>query len=384
MKTFKDEQNKKHSRFSNSIRNICLTLICSFILCSNSVYANTINTDVGQGTYDSIIVNNDGTIDHVATTNFRGIIGNIVSFLQRINRNEYQNGTYLATIYTYLSNNLPGQWQTLSDIKTSTTNSAASLNALLTLTGDQVNINWTDVSQFQGVSLTYGGTFVDRSHNYPTWEVSDLYWYFDNFNVAGQNFFRVQLPTRSSAQNRLNSYVDYIEVIGSNGQPVQADYTLEYDYMSNRLIIYFLNYVPFVQNYPFIIHIHYLYPISYFVNQDHKISYLPYDTTDYIMKSNNLYLRALLEKDITVDVPDVNVEINDSINVTPINLDVQIGIDDFTQVNTISNRLRTWLSTGVGVVDLIAALDELDDSFFTLHNRSVIETISTGYTDYYD
>lgn len=409
------EKNKRGIRSLNTSRIICISIITLLVFGSASVYA-AVEVEIVSGTgsahdpfadYNSntTVANSWIVVDsNVPFSNaFNALSRNIAKLTSTAaSSNLYINTTnsYIATLYTYLSNNLPGQWQTLTDIKTNTTNSAASLSALLTLVGDQVNINWSAASTFQGVSESFGGQFISSPTNKTNWNVPDLYWYFNNFNIAGQNFFRVIIPTRAGGMNYMNSYIDYIEILDNSGHPVDADYLLDYDYMSNRVIIYFLNYIPFVRTYPFVVHIHYAHTIDYFINQDHLIQYLPYDTEDYILKSDNLYLRTIAEKDfsaeisgdVTVDTSDLENKVDQVIDaiedISLVNNDVKLNINvennDTTNINNIIPFIRDFFDNGYGASDLVNTSEDVENEWFSQSNKTLVDDLSGGYVDLYD
>lgn len=126
-------------------------------------------------------------------------------------------------------------------------------------------------------------------------------------------------------------------------------------------------------------------------NQTSIFEYLPNDSNDYytvynwmLNYNNNNKQSDIITAINNLENKDINVQINDSVNVTPVELDISIGISDFDTTNRAVNKLRDWLTTGVGILPLIAALDSLDDSFFIQENQNIIETINYQYIDFYD
>lgn len=384
MKTSKDEQIKKHSRLINSIRSICLTLCITLIIGISPIYAypgvvveNVVDVET-PGTLWSYITNSDGTIDVSSSDSlptgsykFTWYLGRLSQTISRIGHFTYQNGSYLATLYTYLSNNLPGQWQTLTDIKTATTNSAVANQALLQLVGDQVNIDWKDSSaQYVGVYDPNGNLLQNNT----TYSFSDYYIAFTGFHNDRDSITKINIPLSAWSSN---PYVKSVSVYSgiATGKVSELYYFVETS-ASTGINVYFTPAMPYSAVYIRVTvngNFHTITPnLSY-------IQYLPNTSEDYFKIYDFIIQYNLLQKDTNIEVT-----VNDSINSTDIDLDVEIGIGDFTAVNTVSNKLRTWLTTGVSVSALIGALDDLDDSFFTLSNRNTIETINNQYTDFYD
>lgn len=369
MKISKDEQNKKHFRFSYSIRSICFTLCFALFLGINPIYANTINTDVGQGTYDAANVNSEGTLLNTYTTNFRGYLSQLNTKFQWIIKNTYETGSYIATLYTYWS-------PVLNDLKVYNQNTAATLSALTTI-----------ISTDMWASLSYSPLYYDENHSQIQYSAymnvgTDMYISTpDNTSIPANSILHIRLPI---------SYMSNIQYLTIDFSSYRyGEITVPYYYVIPsmwQIDIYYI--VPFNAVGSTYIHLHNDYGLRFT-----DTSLVGNPLCEYIGPNNSRYKEYLAimfdyqnhrEVMKALDDIDVNVEVNDSINITPIDLDVSIGIEDFTAVNTISNKLRTWLTTGVSVSALIGALDALDDSFFTLSNRNTIENLNNQYTDFYD
>lgn len=302
-------------------------------------------------------------------------IARMLGYTHLISNNTNTTNSYIATLYTYLSNNLPGQWQTLSDIKTAVTNSAASDQALLQLVGDQVNIDWADSNcDYTGAYNSSWNTITpDQVYSY-----TDYYFRYSSFNINRDCIVKLELPMIAWSNN---PKILSIDVESGVNQGIVTELYYYVSTPSNHVNLYL---TPSLPSGTFYVHVKVQGNFKITTATDSTVYYLPNTKEDYFKLYDFILQYNMMNKDINVNIPDVEVNINDSINVTPINLDVSIGIEDFTAVNTISNKLRTWLTTGVSVSALIGALDDLDDSFFTLSNRNIIETINNQYTDFYD
>lgn len=382
---FKYEKNKRNSRTSNSIRSICIALCFALLIGINPIYANSVDITVPGNLY-TYFVQADGTIDgHMyngnnALTNYFSDLSHSLAFLGKF---AYQNGTYLATIYTYFS-------AALNDIKTYSYNTAAATNAALTFLGsieNKLEINWQTASTFQGVTTSFGGQFWDMSSSHNNQPASQsLYFYFNALNIAGENFYRITLPLRASAQNNLNKFISNISIMNSSGSStLTGDFSIEYDYLSNRVYVYLQNYVPFTQSYPLVLKIDFINTYNVYYSITPVVEYLSNDTVAYLLKNDNLYLRSLAHNGIQFDDSDIIDAIN-SIHMTDndITLNVTYNNSDTQDVDNIIPFIRSFFDNGYGTTNFISQSNTTESNWFSQGNKDLIDNLSEGYVDLYD
>lgn len=411
----KNAKSKNHIRSNHTVRSICIALLTVLIFSASSVYAASeviIVSGNGSGVSQFADYNSNTTVansyivvdSNVPFSNaFNALSRNIAKLTSTAaSSNLYINTTnsYIATLYTYLSNNLPGQWQTLTDIKTATTNTAASSQAALTLMGDQVNIDWVNmtISSINAATSTqnaFDGTYINSAQLVG----NDIYIRLDlgsnpNYNSI-LKFVLPIIPYNSTSEFILQD-VYIMNSVNSGWAYIASPNTkLTGNTSNNATTVY---YDGFIRSYAganisnkILLHIHSNQSIYYLYNNrsQSSVSYITTDKVDYHTVYDTYLLEQINNKkfNATVDFDDTDIidAIKDlSLQDNDVQLNLTINNNTGSDGTTIIERLQQFLNTGVSVGDFFDNVDAAESGWFSQSNSDVINTLSRGYTDFYE
>lgn len=428
MNQHNNEKNSKYIRFSHTVRVIAITLLIT--LSSSQIHncyasLNNIEYNTSQTATNTANINTKmGNIYTALSTLYSYLSNNgngVRELLSYIYNYESSSNTYLSNIWSTMNSAsygliaqgiklydidndilaVGGQLADVSSKLLTANNSLSNINSNISNVYNSLeNIGWTDrpitysyhSSLSDAVSQTNN---IETSGTYNVLYVRAQFTNYEPYNDALYFEFPV-IPAYSSSIPEDEMIIDNVYALSNTGSSILlSSNDVHFDFRGMEYSRGF--YIDgigrslqgganFASRTTFIFEIKSRTNVYILAGRTSIAKSLTYGSEDYLKLANYLKLNNLSTDDVVQALQDleVNVEVNDSINVTPIDLDVSIGIDDFTAVNTVSNKLRTWLTTGVSVSALIGALDDLDDSFFTLSNRNTIETINNQYTDFYD